>query len=300
MKIVVSGASGLVGSALVPALREDGHEVVTLVRREPRGTDEVRWDPATGQLPPTGLSGVEAAVHLAGAGAGDRRWTRSYRRTILDSRVQGTTLLSRTLAQLHPRPRVLLSASAVGWYGDTGDREVDETAPQGAGFLADVVGRWEAATRPAEEAGIRVCRLRTGLVLSTRGGVLAKQLPVFKAGLGGRLGSGRQYQSWISLPDEVAAIVALLGAEGVSGAVNLVSPEPVTNAEFTRTLGAALRRPAFLVVPASALRLAFDGFADEAILAGQRVRPRVLETAGFTFTHRDLAGALHAVLAQRL
>lgn len=299
MKIVVSGASGLIGSALVPLLRDGGHDVLTLVRGQPRDATEIRWDPAAGQLDAARLAGVEAAVHLAGAGVGERRWTPSYRRTILDSRVQGTDLLSRTLARQEPRPAVLLSASAVGWYGDTGDREVDESAPRGAGFLADVVGQWEAATRPAVEAGIRVCLLRTGLVLSTRGGALAKQLPLFKAGLGGRLGSGRQYQSWISLPDEVAAIRFLLGTDDVRGPVNLVGPAPVTNAEFTKTLATALRRPAFWVVPAPALRLVLGGFADESVLAGQRVRSRVLDEAGFSFAHQDLAHALHAVLTAR-
>jgi uncharacterized protein (TIGR01777 family) len=297
VKIAVSGASGLIGSALVPALLRSGHEVIKLVRRQPEAPDEVRWDPAAGQLDPADLAGVEAAVNLSGATVGTR-WTASYKQKILDSRVQSTSLLARTLAELEPRPRVLISGSAIGFYGDTGDAVLDETGPQGAGFLADVVRQWEAAAEPAAAAGVRVCFLRTGLVLSGRGGILPPQRLVWKLGLGARLGSGTQWQSWITLDDEVAAIEFLLGAEQVSGPVNLVAPEPVTQREFGRRLGAALHRPSPWVVPPFALRLLLDGFADEGLLIGQRLRPRVLEEAGFTFRARTLDEGLRVALEQ--
>ncbi|ADP79816.1 epimerase [Pseudofrankia inefficax] len=340
MRIVVSGASGLLGSALVPALRADGHAVVTLVRREPRGPDEARWDPDGGQLDASVLAGVDAVVHLAGAGIGDHRWTESYRQKILDSRVHGTRLLAGALAARRTageaagdggRPVVLLSASGTGWYGVSADEPVDESAPAGTGFLADVVRAWEAATAPAADAGVRVCLLRSGVVLAGRGGVLARQLPLFRLGVGGRLGSGRQWVSWISLDDWVAAARFLLaedgqGADGpaadgpvpggdhgptgggatvravtgvaVAGPVNLVAPGAVTGAEFARTLGAVLRRPAILPVPRLALRAVVGGLADEAALASQRVVPRVLTDAGYQFHHPELAGALRAVLSR--
>ena len=295
MKIAVTGASGLIGSALVPSLRRGGHEVVRLVRRGSSAPDEVMWDPGAHRLDPAALADVDAVVHLAGAGVGDRRWTSSYRRTVLRSRVDGTTTVARALAEADPRPRVLLSGSAIGWYGDTGDRVVDESSPSGEGFLAEVCRQWEGATAPAEQAGVRVAHLRTGVVMAAHGGALAQQLPLFRLGLGGRLGSGRQWVSWISLPDQVRAMEFLLTAD-VAGPVNLVAPEPVTNAELTRTLGQALHRPAVLPVPGLALRLALGEFAEEAVLAGQRVVPRVLAEAGFTPLHPDLPQALDAVL----
>jgi hypothetical protein len=311
MRVAVTGSSGLIGSALVKALRAGGHRVVVLVRRPvgpPAGTtagpasgpgqvDAVRWDPSSGLLDASDLVGVDAVVHLAGAGVGDRRWTERYKRLVLDSRVQGTALLAETIAGMSNGPRVLLSGSAVGWYGDTGAREVDETEPAGAGFLAEVVTAWEEATTVAQKAGVRVCHLRTGVVLSTRGGALGKQLRLFRLGLGGKLGSGRQYTSWISLTDEVAAIRRLLAADGVSGPVNLTAPTPVTNAVFTRELARALHRPAVLTVPPFALRAVLGGFADEGVLAGQRVMPRVLGGAGFPFTHTDIGAALRDLLA---
>ncbi len=297
MKVVVSGASGLIGTALISALKAAGHDVVQLVRREPSSGDEVRWDPQQGQLDPTALRGVEAAINLSGAGVGSRRWTASYKRTLRESRISTTTLLARTLAELSPRPQVLLSASAVGYYGDTSDRLVDETGAQGRGFLADLVGDWEHAAAPATAAGIRVCYLRSGIVLSEEGGALKRQLPIFKLGLGGRLGSGKQYWSWITLDDEIAAVLFLLQEKSVSGPVNLVAPHPVTNREFTRNLASALHRPALAVVPPFALRLALDGFAEESLLTGQRLAPRALSEAGFRFAHPDLPGALEAVLA---
>ncbi|MCM3885838.1 TIGR01777 family oxidoreductase [Frankia sp. R82] len=305
MRIVVTGASGLIGSALVPALRDDGHEVDVLVRRPPRAHGEIRWDPGAGRLDPATLAGVDAAVHLAGAGIGDHRWTASYQRTLRDSRIDGTGLLARTLAGLSPQPRVLLSGSAIGWYGtaaggDTGP--LDESAPAGDGFLAHLVEDWEAAAQPARDAGIRVCALRTGVVLAADGGALARQLPLFRLGLGGRLGSGRQWLSWITLTDQVRALRFLLEAgpgDAVAGPVNLVAPEPVTNARFTAALASALHRPAFATVPRVALRVALGGFADEGVLASQRLSPTVLTEAGFRFTHPGIETALRAVLARQ-
>jgi uncharacterized protein (TIGR01777 family) len=299
MRIAVTGASGLIGSALVPALRQDGHSVVRLVRREARAADELSWDPAEHRLDPGALDDVDAVVHLSGAGVGDKRWTRAYMQELIDSRVDSTTTIATALAHAAPRPRVLLSGSAVGWYGDTGAAAVDETAPNGTGFLAELGRAWEAATRPAEEAGVRVAHLRTGLVLAPKGGLLGRLAPLFRLGLGGRLGSGRQYQPWISLADEVDAIRFLLTADDISGPVNLTGPEPVTNAEFTRVLGGVLNRPTVLTVPAFALRIALDGFADEGALIGQRAVPRVLTEHGFTFSHRELEPALRWALAPR-
>lgn len=297
MKIAVSGASGLIGSALVPALQAAGHDVVRLVRHEPTAGGDVRWDPAKGVLDPAALAGVDGAINLSGAGISGRRWTATYRRKLLDSRVESTTLLANTLAALSPTPKVLLSASAIGFYGDTGDTTLDENGRRGEGFLAELVAEWEACTAAAEDAGIRVCHLRTGIVQARRGGALKLQLPIFKLGLGGRLGTGRQYTSWISIDDEIAAIVFLLTAGQIHGPVNLVAPHPVTNREFTKTLARAVHRPAVAVVPAIALRAALDGFADEGLLIGQRLRPRVLTDAGFTFRHRELAGALAHLLS---
>ena len=239
MKIGVTGASGLIGSALVPALRAHGHEVVRFVRGSAAGPDTRPWDPDTRRLDPADVRDLDAVVHLAGAGVADKRWTDSWKRTVLQSRVDGTTAVSTAIADARAQgsgPSVLLSASAVGWYGDTGDRLTDETGPTGEGFLADVCRQWEASTAPADAAGVRVAHLRTGIVLSGEGGALKKQLPVFKAGAGAPLGTGRQYVSWISLRDEVAAIVHCLTAD-VSGPVNLVGPAAVTNREFTKALG---------------------------------------------------------------
>jgi uncharacterized protein len=298
VRVAVTGASGLLGSALVPALRGDGHAVVRFVRRPARGPDEVEWDPAGHRLDPTALSGVDAVVNLSGAGIGDRRWSAGYKRTLVDSRVGSTATLARALARAEPQPAALLSASAVGWYGDTGDRTVDERDPPGEGFLAELCRRWEEATRPAAEAGARVVHLRTGPVLAPCGGLLGPMLPLFRLGLGGRLGSGRQYWPWISLADWVRAVVHLLGDSAVTGPVNVTGPEPVTNAEFARALARLLRRPALARVPGPALRLVVGEFATEGILAGQRAVPRVLAGRGFAFTHPTVDAALRYALAR--
>ena len=298
MKVVVSGASGLIGTALVSNLRGDGHAVVRLVRRPARSADEAQWEPAQRRLDPAVLAGADAVVHLAGAGVGDKRWSDDYKRAIRDSRVDGTTTIATALVACpaEERPRVLVSASAVGYYGDAGEEIVDENSPTGEGFLADVVRQWEAATAPAADAGVRVVTTRNGLVLAEHGGVLGKMLPVFKLGLGGRLGSGRQWMSWIALPDHVAAMRFLLDHEDVSGPVNLTAPEPVRNRDYTRALGRALHRPTLAVVPPVALRAAFGEFADEGVLVSQRVVPARLEAAGFAFTYADIDAAFAALL----
>jgi uncharacterized protein (TIGR01777 family) len=293
MLIGVTGSSGLIGSALLPALGAAGHQTVRFVRRPARAADERGWDGA--HLAPESVADLDAVVHLAGAGVGDKRWTASYKREVLDSRVQGTGAVARAVAAAGTP--VLLSASAIGFYGDTGDTLTDESGPSGEGFLADVCVRWEAATEPARGVA-RVVHLRTGIVLSARGGALRRQLPIFRAGLGAPLGSGRQWQSWISLDDEVAAICHLLTAD-VTGPANLVAPTPVTNREFTKALGKAVHRPTLPVpVPGVLLKAALGGFAGEAVLAGQRLSPRVLEQSGFAFRHPDLASALEADLAK--
>ncbi|WP_163506812.1 TIGR01777 family oxidoreductase [Fodinicola acaciae] len=299
MRVAVTGASGLIGSALVPVLVADGHEVVTLVRREP-AAGEVRWDPARRELDPEVFAEIDAVVHLAGAGVGDRRWSATYKKTLLDSRIDGTTAVAGALAAVAAdgRERVLLSASAVGWYGDASDHEVDESSPRGGGFLADLVREWEASTGPAEDAGVRVAHLRSGLVCDRSGGLMRKLLPIFRLGAGGPMGSGRQCWPWITLPDELAAIRFLMTHREVSGAVNLVAPQPATNAEFATALGNALHRPAIVPAPAFALRLALGEFADEGVLIGQRVVPKVLLDAGFTFQHPRLDEAMRWIASR--
>lgn len=291
MRIAVTGASGLIGSALVPRLRADGHEVLRLVRRAATAPDEVRWDPAAGTVDLEALAGTEGVVHLAGAGVGDHRWTDDYKRQILESRTQGTATIVRAMLQLEQRPRVLVSGSAIGWYGDTADREVDETAPAGTGFLADVVQAWEAAATPAVEGGIRVVRARTGLVVAREGGAWARMFPLFRLGVGGRLGSGRQYWSWISLRDEVSALAFCLADERMSGAVNLTGPAAVTNAEVTRAMGEVMGRPTILPVPSVALKIALGEFSTE-VLGSTRVKPGALQAAGFSWADPTVASAI--------
>lgn len=298
MRVAVTGASGLIGAALVRNLRTDGHDVVRLVRREPAAADERQWQPSRRTVDPSVLDGVDAVVHLAGAGIGDHRWTDDYKRTVLASRVDGTTAIATAIAArpAGDRPDVLVSASAVGYYGDTGDDAVDESAPSGQGFLAQVVREWEAATAPAAEAGVRVVTARSGVVLSAEGGALGKVLPLFRAGLGGRLGSGRQWMSWIALPDEIAALRFLIAREDIAGAVNLTAPEPVRNRDYTRAIARAVHRPAVAIVPPAALRVALGGFANEGVLVSQRVVPTRLEDAGFAFTYADIDAALDALI----
>ena len=297
MRIAVTGSTGLIGSALVPRLRAGGHEVVRLVRRRPAAADEAEWDPQGGAVDPAALTGTDAVVHLAGAGVGDKRWDDGYRRLIRDSRVQGTTTLSRAVADVDDdvRPSVLLSGSAIGYYGSRGDEVLDEESLPGDGFLAEVCVEWEACTRPAEEAGVRVAHLRTGLVLSPDGGALQRSLLPFRLGGGGPLGSGKMWWSSISLPDEVRAIEFLL-AQDVHGPVNLVGPHPVRNKRWAKALGEVLHRPALLPVPRLALRVLLDGFADEGVLASQRVVPRRLLDEGFTFAHPEVDDMFRAVL----
>ncbi|HEX7105414.1 MAG TPA: TIGR01777 family oxidoreductase [Acidothermaceae bacterium] len=295
MRILVSGSSGLVGSALTRVSRGEGDEVLRLVRRPRKADDEVPWDPSSDTAPDlAAIDGVDAVVHLGGAGIGDHRWTESYRREIRDSRVRSTALLATALARLDRPPHTFLSGSAVGYYGDGGDAELDENSPAGKDFLAGIARDWEAAAAPATDAGIRTVWLRSGIVLSTRGGALAKVLPLFRAGLGVRLGGGRQYISWIARPDHVSALRFLLKADDVSGAVNITAPNPVTNAEYTREIAAAVRRPAWFAAPAPALRVALGRFA-ETVVTGQRVLPARLLEAGFTFAYPRLDTALRAL-----
>ena len=296
VKVVVTGASGLIGSALIKSLIADSHDVIRLVRRQPRTAEERQWDPSGGNLDPALMDAADAVVHLAGAGIGDQRWTDDYKQTVLRSRVDGTTTISSSIARATDPPKVLLSASAVGFYGETGDEAVDESAASGTGFLADVVRQWEAATAAAESAGVRVVHARSGVVLSADGGALGKVLPLFKLGLGGRLGHGRQWMSWIAIADHITALRFLLDRADLSGPVNVTAPEPVRNRDYTKAIGRAVHRPALAVVPATALRLALGGFADEGVLVSQRVVPARLEEAGFPFTYADIDAALTAII----
>jgi hypothetical protein len=296
--VAITGSSGLIGTALREALTTAGHRVVPVVRG-PAGGQAVSWDPRAGTIDGAGLEGLDAVVHLAGAGIGDHRWTDAYKKELVDSRVDSTSLLARTLAQRQRPPAVLVSASAVGWYGDRGDEVLDESSTPGTGFLADLCQHWEAAARPASEAGIRVVHPRSGVVLSSRGGALKKQLPLFKLGLGGRMGSGQQWFSWISLADEVAALVHLLGA-GVAGPVNLTAPNPVRNAEFTSALGSAVHRPTVLPIPSFGPKLLLGSeLADVLLYEGQRVVPAALEASGFAFALPTIDSALDSLLTTR-
>jgi uncharacterized protein (TIGR01777 family) len=298
VNVLVTGSHGLIGSALIPRLRVDGSRVLRLVRGEPEGSDDVRWDPVAGTIAAAGLEGVDAVVHLAGAGIGDKKWTPERKQLILDSRIRATDLLARTLAALDRPPAVLISASAVGYYGDQGDAELTEQSPAGDDFAAQVCVAWEAATAPAADAGIRVVTIRTGIVLAAQGGVLKRLLLPFKLGLGGRIASGKQYMSWIALADHIDAVRHLLTTETVSGPVNLTAPNPATNAEFTSALGAAVHRPTLLPTPLLPLKALYGAeLVEHLLVGGQRVLPRVLEANGFTFAYPDLDGALRAALA---
>jgi hypothetical protein len=297
VKVLVSGASGLIGRVLVRSLRSQGHQVRCLRRGRADG-DDLAWDPEAGALDPGALEGLDAVVHLAGEHIAGGRWTRTRKARILSSRVQGTRLLSEKLAGLSHPPQVLVCASAVGYYGDRGAEELSEDSPPGRGFLAEVCRAWEGAADPARAAGIRAVHLRFGMVLSAQGGALPRMLPPFRLGLGGRLGSGVQWMSWIHLEDAVAAIGHVLERENLGGPFNAVSPSPCANAEFTRTLGRVLRRPALIPVPAWALRLALGEMARELLLSSARALPSRLLESGFRFEHPELEAALRHLLGR--
>jgi uncharacterized protein (TIGR01777 family) len=299
MQVAITGASGLIGRALAESLRRDGHTVRPLVRRPSDDAGAVRWDPAAGTIDAVALEGVDAVVHLAGAGIGDKRWSEARKAEIRDSRNQGTGLLARTLAGLDRPPAVLLSGSAIGFYGSRGDDVLTEVSAPGADFIAGMVAEWEGAAAPAVEAGIRTVWLRSGLVLAGHGGILPRMALPFRFFVGGRLGSGRQWMSWVTLADEVGAIRFLMDRDDLSGPVNVVAPEPVTNAEMARALGAALHRPAAIPVPAFAPRLLLGReMADTLLFASLRVRPDVLVAAGYGYAHTEVTPALRAVLGR--
>ena len=297
MRILISGASGLIGRALTERLRSAGDSVQTLVRRNPEEAEgEIGWDPDAGVLDASRLDGLDAVVHLAGRPISSR-WTEETKAEIRDSRVRGTKLLAEVVSQLPREPKVFISASAIGFYGLRGDEPLDETSTPGSGFLADVCQEWEAAAAPARDAGIRTVCLRTGLVLSRAGGMLAQVLLPFKMGAGGVVGTGRQWLSWISLADAAAGIQHAIATAELSGPVNLTAPQPVPNAEFVRTLGKLLGRPTLIPLPAFAVKVLFGEMGDELLLSGQRVLPQKLLASGFQFAHLDLESALRWALA---
>ncbi|MCX4233105.1 TIGR01777 family oxidoreductase [Streptomyces ortus] len=295
-RIAVAGASGLIGTALVRSLTADGHEVVRLVRRTPRTEDEVEWDPERGYVDAVGLTGCDAVVNLAGAGIADRRWSDAYKRTIRDSRLLGTAALAEAAASLDRPPRVFLNGSAIGFYGDTGTRAVDESAPPGDGFLPSLCVEWEEAAAPAREAGVRTVFARTGLVVAREGGAWGRLFPLFRAGLGGKMGDGRQYWSYIALHDHVAALRFLIDSDSLSGPFNLTAPEPLTNGEITAAMGRVLHRPTLFQVPAPVLKAVLGEMAQE-VLGSQRVRPARLLESGFTFAFPGIEEAVRAARA---
>lgn len=299
MKILVSGSTGLIGSALVPFLTAGGHSVTRLIRSQPRpGQATVHWDPAAGSIDSNALEGLDAVVHLAGENIAARRWTPAQKVRIRDSRVQGTRLLAQSLARLQQPPKVMVCASAIGFYGDRGEEILTEGSAPGSGFLTDTCLAWEAAAQPANEKDIRVVNLRLGVVLSPGGGALAKMLLPFRLGVGGKIGSGRQYMSWIEIDDVVGVIHYALTTDELRGPVNAVAPNPVTNLEFTKTLGRVLSRPTIFPMPVFAARLAFGEMADELLLASTRVKPARLQNSGYYFRHPQLEGALRHLLGK--
>ena len=297
MDVAVTGSHGFIGSALLPALVREGHRPVRIVRGRAARDDELSWDPEAGRIDAGGLEGIGGVVHLAGAGIGDKRWTDARKRLILESRTKGTSLLARTLAGLTRPPSALVSASAIGYYGNRGDEPLDEQSTPGNDFVARVCVQWEGATAPAVDAGIRVARVRSGIVLGRDGGVLPRLLLPFRLGLGGRIASGRQYMSWISIGDEVRAILHALTQDGVAGPVNLTGPAPVTNDEFTQTLGRVLRRPTRIPTPLLPLRARYGSeLVQHLLVEGQRVLPKRLEATGYAFDHPTLEDALRAIV----
>ena len=299
MKILVTGSTGLVGSVLIPSLKSKGHQVVRLVRSAPKDSEtEIYWNPQKGTLSADSVEGFDAVVHLAGDNLAEGRWTDEKKRSIRESRTKGTTLLSETLAKLERKPEVLVSASAVGFYGSRGDELLTEESASGDDFLAEVCRAWELSTQAASQSGVRVVHLRFGVILSGAGGALKKMLLPFRMGVGGKLGDGRQYMSWIAIDDAVGAIEHALTNEALRGPVNTVAPEAVTNYEFTKALGHTLSRPTIFPVPAFAARLAFGEMADATLLASQRVEPARLKESGFVFKYPKLEGALRHVLGE--
>ena len=296
MKILISGSHGLVGSALMNSLKDDGHDVFALVRHAPHDDAEVEWYPERGSLALARLEQMDAVIHLAGESIAEGRWTDERKRSIRESRVKGTTLLSEALANLKHPPQTLLCASAIGYYGDRGDEILTEESVPGNDFLANVCIEWERATRTAAEKGIRVVNLRFGIILSAEGGALAKMLPPFRMGAGGRIGSGKQWMSWIALDDVVGVIKFALASDALRGPVNVVAPNPVTNSEFTKTLGRVLSRPTIFPIPAFGVRLAFGEMADALLLSSQRVEPARLKEIAYTFQYAELVGALTHLL----
>jgi uncharacterized protein (TIGR01777 family) len=299
MRVAITGSSGLIGSSLARSLEADRHEVLRLVRRARSGeVGAIPWDPEAGTIDREAIEGVDAFVHLAGENIASGRWSEARKQAILGSRAEGTRLLAETLASLRSKPRVLVSVSGINYYGDRGEETIDESAPAGSGFLADVCRAWEAAADPAREASIRVVHPRLGLVLSGRGGALPKMLPPFRLGIGGPIGNGRRFMSPVALEDAVRALRFSIDEERLAGAVNVTGPVPVTNAEFARTLGRALRRPAVLPVPAFAISLLFGEMGRELLLASLRVVPARLLSAGFRFLYPDLDSALRPALTR--
>ena len=297
LTIAMTGASGFIGRSLTASLESAGHQVRPMVRQAPRA-DQIGWHPETGAIDQAALEGIDAVIHLAGENVAARRWTPRQMARIRDSRRIGTRLLAQTLAALERPPRVFISASAIGYYGNRGSETLDEHSGKGEGFLAAVAEEWERSTAPATACGIRTALPRFGLILSPAGGALAKMLPPFKAGIGGRIGSGRQWMSWISLDDVLGSLESILVTESLAGPINLVGPEPVTNAEFTRVLARVLRRPALLPVPAVVLRVMLGAMADDLLLASTRVIPRRLQESGYAFRHPELSAALRYLLGR--
>jgi len=300
MRVAITGSTGLIGTALAQDLAGSGANVIRLIRRAPANAGELRWDPSApeGGLSPDALDGVDAVVHLSGAPVASGRWTPARKQELRASRIESTSVIIRAMLAAPKPPPVLIAGSAIGWYGDTGDRTVDETAPNGSGFLAMLVRDWEAATAPASAAGIRVANVRSGIVLSSRGGILPRLMLPFRLGLGGKFGDGRQYISWITLSDHIRAVRFLLERSDLSGAVNLTAPAPATNAELTKALAAYLHRPSLFAVPSGALRLALGEVSTE-LLGSCRALPARLEQAGFTFEYPAIGPALAAAAADK-